>query len=65
MQDAIIKEIAAAVGPEHILSGEEDRWTYAYDAADLTALPEVVAFPGAAEQIAAMVKPANQHRFLS
>jgi len=65
MQDSIIKDIAAVVGSEHVLAGEEDRWTYAYDATDLSALPDLVVFPGSAEEIAAMVKPANQHRFLS
>ena len=63
MQDSIIKEIAAVVGSEHTLTGEEDRWTYAYDATDLTALPDLVVFPGSAEEIAAIVKLANQHRF--
>jgi len=63
MQDSIIKEIAAVVGSEHTLAGEEDRWTYAYDATDLTALPDLVVFPGSAEEIAAIVKLANRHRF--
>jgi len=63
MQDSIIKEIAAVVGPEHILTGEEDRWTYSYDATDLTYLPDLVVFPGSAEEIAAILKLANRHRF--
>jgi glycolate oxidase len=63
MQDSIIKEISAIVGAEHVLTREEDRWTYAYDATDLTSLPDLVVFPGSAEEIAAIVKLANQHRF--
>ena len=63
MQDSLIKEIAAVVGPKYILTGEEDRWCYAYDATDLTYLPDLVVFPGSAEEISGIVKLANQHRF--
>jgi glycolate oxidase len=63
MQDAIIQEIAAAVGPEQVLAREEDRWCYAYDATDLTYLPDLVVFPGSAEEISRIVKLANRHRF--
>ena len=48
MQDSVIKEIAAIVGPEHILTTPEDRWTYAYDATDLAHMPDLVVFPGSA-----------------
>ena len=63
MQDSLIKEIAAVVGKEHVLAREEDRWCYAYDATDLTHLPDLVVFPGSAEEIAGIVKLANRHRF--
>jgi hypothetical protein len=63
MQDAIIKEIAATVGLEHVLTSPEDRWTYAYDATDLSSLPDLVMFPGSAEEISAIIKLADQHRF--
>ncbi|MGQ9688043.1 MAG: FAD-binding oxidoreductase [Desulfobaccales bacterium] len=63
MQDAIIEKIAALVGPEQVLSREEDRWCYAYDATDLTSLPDLVVFPGSAAEISRIVKLANQHRF--
>jgi glycolate oxidase len=64
MQDAIhVQEIAAIVGPEQVLAREEDRWLYAYDATDLTYLPDLVVFPGSAAEIAAIVKLANRHRF--
>jgi glycolate oxidase len=63
MQESIIKEIAAVAGSEHTLTGEEDRWCYAYDATDLTSLPDLVVFPGSAGEIAAIVRLANQHRF--
>lgn len=63
MQDSLIQELTQVVGPEHILTGEEDRWCYAYDATDLTSLPDLVVFPGSTEEIAAIVKLANRHRF--
>mgnify|MGYP005839452677 FL=1 len=63
MQNSIIKEIASLVGWEQTLTGEEDRWCYGYDATDLTARPDLVVFPGSAEEIAAIVKLANRHRF--
>jgi glycolate oxidase len=63
MQDSIIQEITAIVGSEHVLTSPEERWTYAYDATDLSALPDLVVFPVSAEEIAAIVVLANQHRF--
>uniref|UniRef100_A0A7C3YZV8 FAD-binding protein n=1 Tax=Desulfobacca acetoxidans TaxID=60893 RepID=A0A7C3YZV8_9BACT len=63
MQGSIIKKIAAIVGPENVLTREEDRWCYAYDATDLMHLPDLVVFPGSAAEIAAIVKLANRHRF--
>jgi glycolate oxidase len=63
MQDSLKQEIAAVVGPEQTLTGEEDRWCYAYDATDLTHLPDLVVFPGNAAEISRIVKLANQHRF--
>jgi glycolate oxidase len=63
MQDSIIKELTAVVGPDHVLTTPEDRWTYAYDATDLAQMPDLVVFPGSAAEIAAIVKLANEHRF--
>jgi glycolate oxidase len=63
MKDSVIKEIAAIVGPEHLLTSQEERWTYAYDATDHAHMPEAVVFPGSAAEIAAIVRLANEHRF--
>jgi glycolate oxidase len=63
MQDAIIKELAGIVGPDHLLTTPEERWTYAYDATDRAAMPDAVVFPGTAAEIAAIVRLANEHRF--
>jgi len=63
MHDTIIKEIAAIVGPEHVLTSPEDCWTYAYDATDRAHAPEAVVFPGSAAEISQILKLANRHRF--
>jgi glycolate oxidase len=63
MKDSVIREIAAVGGPEHILTRTEDRWTYAYDATDQTHLPDLVVFPGSAQEISQILKLANRHGF--
>lgn len=63
MHDAIIKDLAAIVGPKHLLTTPEERWTYAFDATDRAHMPDAVVFPGSAEEIAAIVRLANKHRF--
>jgi glycolate oxidase len=63
MQDAIIKELAAIVGPDHLLTTPEERWGYAYDATDRAAMPDAVVFPGSAAEVAALVRLANERRF--
>jgi glycolate oxidase len=63
MQDSEIKEIAAIVGPAHVLTSPEDRWTYAYDATDRAHMPDLVVFPGSAAEISQILKLANRHRF--
>jgi len=46
MQDAIIKEIAAIVGLNNLLTSPEERWGYAYDATDQAHMQDLVVFPG-------------------
>ena len=61
--EAVVSKIAAVVGPQHLLREREARYTYAYDATELTALPDLVVFPGSAAEIAAIVRLANRYRF--
>jgi glycolate oxidase len=63
MQDSIIKEITAIVGPEHLLTTPEERWCYAFDATDRAHMPDAVVFPGSAAEVAAIVRLANEQRF--
>lgn len=63
MPEAAIQEVIAVVGQEHVLTREEERWCYAYDATELTCLPDLVVFPGSAAEVAAVVHLANRYRF--
>ncbi|MEW6657915.1 MAG: FAD-linked oxidase C-terminal domain-containing protein [Thermodesulfobacteriota bacterium] len=63
MQEAIIKEIAAISGPEHVLTAPEDRWTYAFDATEEAHLPDLVVFPGSPAEISRILVLANEHLF--
>jgi len=63
LSETVIRELIQAVGPEHTLTSPEDRFCYAYDATDLTAVPDLVVFPGNAAEVAAIVRLANRHRF--
>ncbi len=63
MRYALINEIAALIGPEHLLTAPEDCWTYAYDATDQARMPEAVVFPGSAAEISQILRLANEHRF--
>ena len=61
--DHLLREFAAIVGPEHVLTAPEDRWTYAFDATEEAHLPDLVVFPGSAGEISRIVKLANIHHF--
>ena len=63
MQDFLIKELAAVVGRDNVLTRWEERWCYAYDATDLAQTPEVVVFPGSAPEISQILRLANAHGF--
>ena len=63
MQNSVIKELAAIVGPGQLLTTPEDCWTYAYDATDRAQMPEAVVFPGSAAEISQILRLANEHRF--
>jgi glycolate oxidase len=59
----VIHKLKAVVGPDHLLTSPEERWGYAYDATDQAAMPDAVAFPGSAAEIATLVRLANEHLF--
>nr|WP_320133847.1 FAD-linked oxidase C-terminal domain-containing protein [uncultured Holophaga sp.] len=67
MQQATRNAILSIVGQEHVLEDPEDLLCYAYDASpigmDPSHLPALVAFPGNREEVAALVRLANETGF--
>ena len=63
LQETTRQKIIKTVGQGNVLTSVEECFCYAYDATDLTALPDLVVFPESAEEIAKIVKLANEHRF--
>ncbi len=59
----VYRDLKSLVGPENVLTEEEDRWTYAFDATDFSTMPDAVVFPESEADIARIVKLANQYRF--
>jgi len=59
----VIKLLQKIVGKEHLTTAPEDLLSYSYDATQIMHLPEAVVFPGTAEEIAAILKLANQYHF--
>ena len=62
MQQQLLQELAAIVAPLPVLSAPDDLLVYECDGHTLDkALPSAVVFPTTAEQVAAIVKLANQY----
>jgi glycolate oxidase len=58
-----VDKISRIVGRENTLTATEELYCYGYDASKLTALPDLVVFPGSVEEVAALLRLANRHRF--
>ncbi len=58
-----ILDFVRIVGKENVLTSPEERCCYSYDASKLKELPDCVALPGTAEEVAALVKLANRDGF--
>lgn len=61
-QDALIGELRAIVGDEHVSTRDDDRITYGQDALHEVVMPEVVVWPRSAAEIAAIMRLANRGR---
>lgn len=62
----IIRELCAIVGERHVLTDPEKMEQYSHDETDEAAystMPEVVVKPRTAEEIAAIVRLANERKF--
>jgi glycolate oxidase len=58
-----VEQITRIVGAENVSSSPEERCCYGYDASKLQAMPECVAFPGSAAEVAELLKLANRETF--
>ncbi|WP_462322938.1 FAD-binding oxidoreductase [Halochromatium sp.] len=63
LTESVIKDLAAIVGPEALLTDPADCWPYGYDNSRRQGLPAAVAFVTRAEQVEALTQLANQHGF--
>jgi len=61
-KNELIRQIKAIVGEKYLLTSREDLIAYSYDGTGLEFEPWAVALPGAVEEIAAIMKLANQRR---
>ncbi len=58
----IAAQIALVVGNDHCTTRLEDLHCYSYDGTGKVFLPEIVAFPDSADQVAALLRIASAHR---
>ena len=59
----VVDKIKRIVGKEHVHSEPEERVCYSYDATNQSYLPDLVVFPGNAQEVSDIVKLANEEKF--
>ena len=62
LHEALIHGLAAIVGTEHVSTNPEQLVEYSQDALKQVFRAEAIVFPGTAEEIAAIMRFANEHR---
>ena len=63
MQDRLAAELADIVGKGAVLTSSEDRMLYEYDGSVERGAPEAIVFPTTTEEVARLVRWANDHEF--
>lgn len=63
LNQSVIQELERIVGPEHVLTSDEDRICYSYDGQSVERLPDAIVRPVDAEQIARILVLANSAPF--
>lgn len=62
LNQEMIDQLTEITDKDRVLTSLDERYTYAYDASFGTYLPDVVVFPKTAEEVAQIVKLANQEK---
>lgn len=60
MEKSLLQALKKIVGPDRVGDRPSDLWAYAYDATQLQARPDGVVFPGSTQEVAAIVRLANE-----
>lgn len=63
MDKETISQLARIVGEKNVLTSEEERICYSYDATNRLYRPDVVVFPDGAKEVSSVLKLANEKRF--
>lgn len=61
MNQALINELKAVVGPTHIMTEFEDRYCYSFDSTFINSIPDLVVQPANRDEIAAVCRIAYAH----
>jgi 4-cresol dehydrogenase (hydroxylating) len=62
-EENVLKEIRKAIGEDYVLTSAEDVRKYSVDTSVWQTIPTAVVFPGKTEEVAQIVKLANQYKF--
>lgn len=63
MDHKVIKQLRQCIGKEHLLTAAEELACYSFDGTGQSFMPDAVALPDSADQIAALLELANRYRF--
>ena len=63
MRESLTTELSEIVGVDAVLTSPEDRMLYEYDGSVERGAPEAIVFPTTTEQVAQLVRWANDHEF--
>ena len=63
MDQAILAQLRAVVGSQHLLTAPEELACYSYDGTGKSYLPDAVALPATTEEVSSLLTLADKHRF--
>lgn len=63
VEDKVLEEIKQIIGTEHVLTSKDDVRRYSVDTSVWETIPTAVVFPGNTQEVAQIMKLANQYKF--